>query len=75
MTCFESQDCPSESGIVEKVFGNFNTELFETLPGYLGSNVQEHLKEAEKEACLTLQELNQLFVANLVNRHNHRVDP
>lgn len=63
-----------EGGIVERPFGTFNTEFFSTLPGYTGSNVQERPKEAEKEARLTLRELEQLFVAYLVNRYNQGLD-
>ena len=68
------RDRPSEGGIVERPFGTFNTEFFSTLPGYTGSNVQERPKNAEKEACLTLRELEKLFVAYLVNRYNQRLD-
>lgn len=68
------RDRPSEGGIVERPFGTFNTEFFSTLPGYTGSNVQERPEEAEKEACLTLRELEQLFVAYLVNRYNQGLD-
>jgi putative transposase len=68
------RDRPSEGGIVERPFGTFNTEFFSTLPGYTGSNVQERPKEAEKEADLTLQELEQRFVAYIVNRYNRDLD-
>ncbi len=68
------RDRPSEGGIVERPFGTFNTEFFSTLPGYTGSNVQERPKNAEKEACLTLRELEKLFVAYLVNRYNQGLD-
>lgn len=65
---------PSEGGIVERPFGTFNTELFSTLPGYTGSNVQERPEEAEKEACLTLRELEQLLVRFIVDKHNQSID-
>lgn len=68
------RDRPSEGGIVERPFGTFNTEFFSTLPGYTGSNVQERPENAEKEACLTLRELEQQFVAYLVNRYNQGLD-
>ena len=68
------RDRPSEGGIVERPFGTFNTEFFSTLPGYTGSNVQKRPENAEKEACLTLRELEQLFVAYLVNRYNRGLD-
>lgn len=65
---------PSEGGIVERPFKTFNTQFFSTLPGYTGSNVQERPKEAEKEACLTLRELEQLFVRYVVDRYNQQID-
>lgn len=68
------RDRPSEGGIVERPFGTFNTELFSTLPGYTGSNVQERPEEAEKEACLTLRELEQLLVRYIVDKHNQSID-
>ena len=68
------RDRPLEGGIVERPFGTFNTELFSTLPGYTGSNVQERPEEAEKEACLTLRELEQLLVRYIVDKHNQSID-
>ena len=50
------RDRPSEGGIVERPFKTLNTELFSTLPGYTGSNVQERPEDAEKEACITFFE-------------------
>lgn len=68
------RDRPSEGGIVERPFGTFNTTFFSMLPGYTGSNVQERPPEAEKEACLTLQDLEKLFVAYIVNTYNQKLD-
>ncbi|WP_414548514.1 Mu transposase C-terminal domain-containing protein [Anabaena sp. CCY 0017] len=68
------RDRPSEGGIVERPFKTLNTELFSTLQGYTGSNVQERPEDAEKEACLTLRQLEQLLVAYLVNNYNQRID-
>ena len=68
------RDRPSEGGIVERPFGTFNTELFATLPGYTGSNVQERPKEAEKEACITLRELEKLLVRFIVDKYNQSID-
>lgn len=44
------------------------------LPGYTGSNVQERPEEAEKEACLTLWELEQLLVRFIVDKYNQSID-
>lgn len=68
------RDRPSEGGIVERPFGTFNTELFSSLPGYTGSNVQECPEEAEKEACLTLRELDCLLVRYIVDKYNQSID-
>ncbi|MEH2160659.1 MAG: Mu transposase C-terminal domain-containing protein [Nostoc sp.] len=65
---------PSEGGSVERPFKTLNTELFSTLQGYTGSNVQERPKEAEKEACLTLRQLEQNLVRYIVDNYNQRLD-
>ena len=68
------RDRPSEGGIVERPFKTLNTELFSTLPGYTGSNVQERPKDAEKEACLTLRGLEKQIVRYIVDNYNQRLD-
>ncbi len=68
------RDRPSEGGSVERPFKTFNTELFSTLPGYTGSNVQERPEETEKDACLTLRQLEQNFVRYIVDNYNQRID-
>lgn len=68
------RDRPSEGGIVERPFKTFNTELFSTLPGYTGSNVQERPEEAEKDARLTLRQLEQILVRYIVDNYNQRLD-
>lgn len=65
---------PSDGGIVERPFGTFNTQLFSTLPGYVGSNVTERSKVAESEACLTLLQLEQLLVRYIVDNYNQNLD-
>ncbi|WP_069789833.1 Mu transposase C-terminal domain-containing protein [Cyanobacterium sp. IPPAS B-1200] len=65
---------PSEGGVVERPFKTLNTEVFSTLPGYTGSNVQERPEEAEKEACLTLKDLEKLIVRYIVDNYNQRLD-
>ncbi len=68
------RDRPSEGGIVERPFGTLNTEVFATLPGYTGSNVQKRPEDAEKEACLTLRQLEQYLVRYIVDNYNQRLD-
>ncbi len=65
---------PSEGGAVERPFGTLNTELFATLPGYTGSNIQDRPEKAEQEACLTLRELEKLIVRYIVDNYNQRID-
>jgi putative transposase len=60
------RDRPSEGGVVERPFGTFNTELFSMLPGYVGSNVQKRPEDAQKDARLTLRDLEQLLVRYIV---------
>ncbi|MBW4592428.1 MAG: Mu transposase C-terminal domain-containing protein [Brasilonema angustatum HA4187-MV1] len=68
------RDRPSEGGSVERPFKTFNTELFSTLHGYTGSNVQQRPESAEKEACLTLRQLEQYLVRYIVDNYNQRLD-
>ncbi|XHX78383.1 MAG: Mu transposase C-terminal domain-containing protein [Stenomitos frigidus ULC029] len=68
------RDRPSEGGIVERPFRTLNDQLFSTLPGYVGSNVQERSKEAEKDARLTLRGLEQRIVQFICHRYNRYID-
>jgi len=68
------RDRPSEGGIVERPFKTLNDQLFSTLPGYTGSNVQQRPEDGEKNAKLTLRELEQLIVRYIVDRYNQSID-
>ena len=68
------RDRPSEGGVVERPFGTFNTELFSMLAGYVGSNVQKRPEDAQKDARLTLRDLEQLLVRYIVDNYNQRID-
>jgi putative transposase len=72
-TCYLRRK-PSEGGIVERVFGTLNTQLFSTLPGYTGSNVQERPERADKDACLTIKDLERHIVRFLVDNYNQTLD-
>lgn len=61
---------PQAGGMVESVFGKINTELLSRLPGYKGSNVQVRPVEAEKNACVTLDEFERLLVRYLSQHYN-----
>ena len=68
------RDRPSEGGVIERPFKTFNTELFSTLPGYVGENVQKRPEDAEKEACLTIKDLEKILVRYIVDNYNQRLD-
>ncbi len=65
---------PSDGGIVERPFGTFNREFLASLPGYTESNVVKRSDSAEVEACLTLQQLEQLLVRYVVDNYNQAID-
>jgi putative transposase len=65
---------PSDGGIVERPFGTFNTEFFSTLPGYTTRELGPQRAKAESEACLTLDDLEKLFVRYVVDRYNQQAD-
>jgi putative transposase len=66
---------PSQGGLVESGFDQFNKELLSTLPGYKGSNVQKRPKDAEKYACITIEEFEKELVRYLCNRYNWKLYP
>lgn len=65
---------PSDGGIVERPFGSMNSEFFSSLPGYTGSHVKERGQGVEKDASLTLMDLERLLVRYIVDNYNRRVD-
>lgn len=68
------RDRPSQGGIVERVFRTLNDQLFSTLPGYTGSSVESRPENVEKNACLTLAELEKLVVRFVVDNYNQQID-
>lgn len=66
---------PEQGGIVESVFDKLNKELNSRLPGYKGSNVQKRPKDAEKYACLTIEELEKVLVRHFVDHVNQHAYP
>jgi putative transposase len=65
---------PSDGGIVERFFRTLNDQLLRTLPGYTGSNVQERPKDVDKDACLTLKDLEIILVRYIVKEYNAHTD-
>jgi putative transposase len=66
---------PSAGGLIESVFDKINKEVLSLLPGYKGSNVQKRPKEAEKYACLTIEELEIRLVRYFVHHYNQHLYP
>ena len=67
----ELRDRPPEGGIVERIFKTINTQVLKDLPGYTGSNTKERPKNAEKEACLTIQDLDKILASFFCDIYNH----
>jgi putative transposase len=60
-------DRPSEGGIVERFFGTLNESVLKALPGYPGSNIQQRPKDAEKDAQLTLRDIERIIVGFIID--------
>ncbi len=61
-------------GIEESSFWIIDREFLSQLPGYLGSNIQEHRSTAQGTAYLTLQELELRLVRYIVDVYNQQPD-
>lgn len=71
----ELRDRPIQGGIVERIFKTINTQVLKDLPGYTGANVQERPEHAEKEACLTIQDLDKILASFFCDIYNHEPYP
>jgi len=71
----ELRDRPPEGGIVERIFKTINTQVLKDLPGYTGANVQERPENAEKEACLTIQDMDKILASFFCDIYNHEPYP
>ncbi|WP_321170765.1 hypothetical protein [Embleya scabrispora] len=60
---------PTAKGIVERTFGSINTLFCQHLPGYTGSDVTRRGKDAEREACFSVAQLQDLLDEWLVHWH------
>jgi putative transposase len=54
--------------------GTLNREFFSNLPGYAESNTAGRSSVAEREASLTLLQLEKLLVSYIVDRYNPELD-
>lgn len=65
---------PSDGGIVERFFKTLNEQVLNLLPGYTGSNVQKRPESVDKDACLTLKNLEMVLVRYMVDEYNQHTD-
>ncbi|WP_171576172.1 Mu transposase C-terminal domain-containing protein [Leptolyngbya sp. Cla-17] len=76
----ELRDRPIQGGIQERVFKTINTEVLAPLPGYIskGKNAEENkegARRAEKEACLTLEDIDKFLAEYFCDDYNHGLYP
>ncbi|MCY6492805.1 Mu transposase C-terminal domain-containing protein [Leptolyngbya sp. GGD] len=70
----ELRDRPIQGGIVERLFGTINTKVLALLPGYI-SKEEGGAERAEKEACLTLEDLDLILAVYFFRDYNHEPYP
>ncbi|MFH9984012.1 Mu transposase C-terminal domain-containing protein [Streptomyces sp. NPDC017179] len=61
---------PTAKGIVERTFGTINALFCQHLPGYTGSDVTRRGPDAEKDACYSVAQLQDLLDEWLVHYHH-----
>lgn len=70
----ELRDRPIQGGIQERLFKTINTEVLEPLPGYI-SQEEGGAEKAEKEACLTFEDIDQFLAVYFFRDYNHAPYP
>lgn len=72
----ELRDRPNQGGIVERLFKTINTQVLESLPGYQPNRAsKEQIEKAEKEACLTIDDLDKILAGYFCDDYNHQPYP
>ncbi|MBW4578231.1 MAG: transposase family protein [Tildeniella nuda ZEHNDER 1965/U140] len=66
----ELRDRPPQGGIVERLFNTVNTEVLKPLPGYI-SKEDGGAERAEKEACLTIEDVDKILASYFCDDYNH----
>ena len=67
----ELRDRPPQGGIVERLFGTINTQVLQPLVGYI-SPAEGGAERAEKEACLTIEDIDKILAAYFCDDYNHQ---
>jgi putative transposase len=70
----ELRDRPIQGGIVERLFGTINTQVLQPLAGYI-SPEDGGAERAEKEACLTIEDVDKILAAYFCDDYNHQPYP
>lgn len=70
----ELRDRPIQGGIVERLFKTINTEVLQSLLGYI-SQEEGGAERAEKEACLTFEDIDRLLAVYFFRDYNHASYP
>lgn len=63
-----------DGGIVERFFRTLKDSVLRDLPGYTEGNVKERSDLVEKDACLTLKDLEIIIVKYIVDEYNQKAD-
>ncbi|AUB36892.1 putative transposase [Nostoc flagelliforme CCNUN1] len=66
---------PQAGGLIESIFDKINKEILSLYGGYTGSSVEERPPEAERTACLTLDDLEKILVRYFVDHYNRHDYP
>lgn len=61
---------PQAGGLIESIFDKINKEILSFYGGYTGSSIEERPREAERTACLTLDDLEKILVRYFVDHYN-----
>ncbi|MBW4473521.1 MAG: transposase family protein [Stenomitos rutilans HA7619-LM2] len=70
----ELRDRPPQGGIVERLFNTINTEVLAPLPGYI-SKEEGGAERAEKEACLSIEDIDKILAGYFCDDYNHQPYP
>ena len=70
----ELRDRPIQGGIVERLFKTINTEVLAPLPGYI-SQEEDGAERAEKEACLSIKDIDKILASYFCDDYNHQPYP
>ncbi|MBD2520535.1 transposase [Nostoc sp. FACHB-973] len=66
---------PQAGGLIESIFDKINKEVLSFYGGYTGSSIEERPPEAERTACLTLDQLERILVRYFVTHYNYHKYP